>query len=196
MSTALKLAASLVAAAALAGVSANTAQAAPATWGTFYTCVKESRFGPDVRLGVPGIVVPLLEFFGFTCSPVTEDDEDEGNEDEGNEDEEQGDEGPSTEPVAIAPIVVEVPQESRSLYCSTNGLAHRGNGDGPGLALNLTKVQGAEMVDAGLVKPAIFYQGVGASCDVLPGFEYSGLWVDNVGDVVPGVAIYPLFVSG
>ena len=51
------------------------------------------------------------------------------------------------------------------------------------------------MVQMGLVNPAIFYEGIGASCDVLPGFSYSGLWVDHVGDIVPGVAVYPLFVT-
>jgi hypothetical protein len=189
MSTALKLAASLVAAAALAGVAADTAPAAPATWNiTFYTCEKESRFGPDVRVTVPGIAVPLLEFLGFTCSPIAGDDEDEGNGDEGNED---------AEPVAVAPaVIVEIPQESRSLYCSTNGPVDRANGDGPGIALSLTKAQGAEMVEAGTVRPATFYQGIGASCDSLPGYKNSGIWVDNVGDVIPGVAVYPLYVAG
>jgi hypothetical protein len=170
-------------------VAADTAPAAPATWNiTFYTCEKESRFGPDVRVTVPGIAVPLLEFLGFTCSPIAGDDEDEGNEDDGDED---------AEPVAVAPaVIVEIPQESRSLYCSTNGPVDRANGDGPGIALSLTKAQGAEMVEAGTVRPATFYQGIGASCDSLPGYKNSGLWVDNVGDVVPGVAIYPLFVAG
>ena len=45
------------------------------------------------------------------------------------------------------------------------------------------------------MKPANFYQGIGASCDLLPGFTYSGVWVDHVGDVVPGVAVYPLFTK-
>ena len=64
-----------------------------------------------------------------------------------------------------------------------------------GTALNLLDTQGAHMVQMGLVNPAIFYEGIGASCDVLPGFNYSGLWVDHVGDVVPGVAVYPLYVT-
>ena len=34
-----------------------------------------------------------------------------------------------------------------------------------------------------------------SSCDSLPGFKNPGLWVDNVGDVVPGVAVYPLYVA-
>ena len=51
------------------------------------------------------------------------------------------------------------------------------------------------MVQLGLVKPATFYQGIGASCEQLPGFKDSGLWVDHVGEVVSGVAVYPLFVT-
>ena len=51
------------------------------------------------------------------------------------------------------------------------------------------------MVQLGLVRAANFYEGIGASCDLLPGFKDSGLWVDHVGDVVPGVAVYPLFVT-
>ena len=76
-----------------------------------------------------------------------------------------------------------------------NGPAHRANGDGMGIALNLTEAQGELMVEMGLVKPANFYQGIGASCDLLPGFTYSGVWVDHVGDVVPGVGVYPLFTK-
>jgi hypothetical protein len=49
-----------------------------------------------------------------------------------------------------------------------------------GIALNLTETQGELMVEMGLVKPANFYQGIGASCDLLPGFTYSGVWVDHV----------------
>ena len=64
-----------------------------------------------------------------------------------------------------------------------------------GIALNLLDSQGALLVEMGLAEPANFYQGIGASCDALPGFKYSGLWVDHVGEVVPGVAVYPLFVT-
>jgi hypothetical protein len=88
----------------------------------------------------------------------------------------------------------DIAPESRTLFCSTNGDVYRANGDGMGIALNLPDSVGALMVQLGLVKPAIFYQGIGASCDQLPGFNDSGLWVDHVGDVVPGVAVYPLFV--
>ncbi len=63
------------------------------------------------------------------------------------------------------------------------------------MALNLFDAQGAHMVEMGLVRRANFYQGIGASCDSLAGFTYSGLWVDHVGNVVPGVAVYPLFVT-
>ena len=88
-----------------------------------------------------------------------------------------------------------MPQESRSIYCSTNGPAHRANGDGMGIALNLLDTQGALMVEMGLVRPANFYQGIGASCDRSLGSRTPVVWVDHMGDVVPGVAVYPLFVT-
>ena len=86
------------------------------------------------------------------------------------------------------------PAESRSLFCATTGWADRGNGDAPGVALNLPDGQGALLVAQGLATPAIFYAGLGVSCDLLPGFSYAGYWVDHVGDVVPGVAVYPYYV--
>ena len=86
------------------------------------------------------------------------------------------------------------PSGPRSLYCSTKGPVNRGDGEGPGIALNLHDSQGAFLVEQGLVTPAIFYAGVGVSCDHLPGFVYSGLWVDHVGDVVEGIAVYPYYV--
>ena len=64
----------------------------------------------------------------------------------------------------------------------------------PGVALNLTESQGALLVEKGLVTPAIFYAGLGVTCDVLAGFVYAGYWVDHVGDVVPGVAVYPYYI--
>ena len=51
-----------------------------------------------------------------------------------------------------------------------------------------------ELVEQGLANPGIFYAGVGVSCDLLPGFTYSGLWVDHVGNVAPGDAVYPYYV--
>jgi hypothetical protein len=152
----------------------------------------------DVRVGVPESAVAGLSNAGFICVATvggdeTEDpgDEGSGNEDPENEDPGNEDPGNSEPAPASAPsLEVFVPQESRSLYCSTNGLAYRANGDGMGIALNLLDSQGALMVEMGLVRPANFYQGIGASCDLL-----AGLWVDHVGDVVPGVAVYPLFVT-
>jgi hypothetical protein len=52
------------------------------------------------------------------------------------------------------------------------------------------------MVAQGLVTPARFYEGLGATCDVLPGYTYGGYWVDHMGVAVPGVAVYPLYVVG
>ena len=91
------------------------------------------------------------------------------------------------------PLTVEAPSESRSLYCSTSGPVARGNAEGSGIALNLPESQGALLVAKGLATPGIFYAGYGVSCDLLPGFSYSGFWVDHVGDVVPGVAVYPYY---
>jgi hypothetical protein len=65
-----------------------------------------------------------------------------------------------------------------------------------GVALNLTDSQGERMVALGLVTPARFYEGLGATCDVLPGYTYGGYWVDHMGVAVPGVAVYPLYVVG
>jgi hypothetical protein len=50
------------------------------------------------------------------------------------------------------------------------------------------------LVEKGLATPAIFYAGVGVSCDHLPGFVYSGHWVDHVGEVVEGIGVYLYYV--
>ena len=100
---------------------------------------------------------------------------------------------PTQQALAFAPPSAP-PAESRSLFCATTGWADRGNGDAPGVALNLPDGQGALLVAQGLATPAIFYAGLGVSCDLLPGFRYAGFWVDHVGNVVPGVAVYPYYV--
>jgi hypothetical protein len=190
MKTMGKLIASLVAITALALMAATTVAAGNPH--PTYTCVKMKENGkPEVRVNVPESAVPGLINAGFTCvlNPGGGEDDDPG--DPGDEDPGDGGSGP-----AGSSVDVFVPQEPRSIFCSTNGPAFRANGDGMGIALNLLDEQGALLVEKGLVTPAIFYQGLGASCDVLPGFEYSGAWVDHVGDVVPGVAVYPLFVTG
>ena len=192
MRTTWKLFVALVAITALALVAATSLSAANPN--AAYTCVKEKQNGQhDVQVGVPESAVAGLTNAGFTCVLTVGDDEteDPGNEDPGDED--PGDEGSGQDNAAS--VEAFVPQESRSIYCSTNGPAHRANGDGMGISLNLLDSQGALMVEMGLVTPANFYQGIGASCDVLAGFKYSGLWVDHMGDVVPGVAVYPLFVA-
>jgi hypothetical protein len=91
-------------------------------------------------------------------------------------------------------VPVQAPSASRSLYCSTAGPADRRNADGSGVALNLPDSQGALLVEKGIATPGIFYAGLGVSCDQLPGFTYAGVWVDHVGEVVPGVAVYPYYV--
>ena len=198
MRTAWKLLASLVSITALALTAATTVPAANSD--AAYTCVKVKENGQqDVRVGVPEAAVSGLTNAGFTCvaNPAEEEnpgDEDPGNEDPGNEDQadDPGDAGSSP---AGASVEVYVAPESRSVYCSTNGPAYRANGEGMGITLNLLDMQGALMVELGLARPANFYQVIGASCDLLAGFKDSGTWVDHVGDVVPGVAVYPLFVT-
>jgi hypothetical protein len=114
-------------------------------------------------------------------------------------DEEDNGSGPTDD---TAPTSLELPTgssswtpgESRSLYCSTTGPIDRGNGEHPGVALNLTETQGALLVEKGLATPACYYAGLGVTCDVLAGFVYAGYWVDHVGDVVPGVAVYPYYI--
>src|SRR5688572_23701431 len=213
-----KLVASLVSITTLALIAATTVTAANAV----YTCVKVKQNGQqDVRVGVPESAVSGLTNGGFTCVPNAveeqqdeeqQDDEQQGDElkdeeqtDEEQQDEEQQDEEQQDEeqqdkesvPVPANDPSVEssVSQESRSLYCSLKGVAHRANGEGTGISLNLLDSQGELMVELGLVEPANFYEGIGASCDSLSGFKYADVWVDHVGDVVPGVAVYPLFVS-
>jgi hypothetical protein len=189
MRTTWKLLAALVAITAMALVAATSLSAANPN--AAYTCIKETENGNDVVVGVPEAAVPGLTNAGFTCVPNAGEDENEDPGDEGPGNEDPGHSG-------SAPgfsVEISVPQESRSLYCSTNGLAYRANGDGMGVALNLLDSQGALMVEMGLVRPANFYQGIGASCDLLAGFKDSGSWVDHVGDVVPGVAVYPLYVA-
>jgi len=121
---------------------------------------------------------------------------DQGGQDDQDDQDDQGDQGDQGHQGGASDpsMQSDIAPESRTLFCSTNGDVYRANGDGMGIALNLPDSVGALMVQLGLVKPAIFYQGIGASCDQLPGFNDSGLWVDHVGDVVPGVAVYPLFV--
>lgn len=90
-------------------------------------------------------------------------------------------------------VTVEAPSESRSLYCATRPVEGV-SAEGHGVALDLPETQGAQLVEKGLATPAIFYAGIGVSCDLLPGFVYSGHWADHVGDVIPGVAVYPYYV--
>ena len=202
-----KLVASLVSITALALIAATTVTAANAA----YTCVKVKQNGEqDVHVGVPESAVSGLTRGGFTCVPdAVEEQQDEEQQDEEQEqqDEEQQDEEQEQQeeeqeqqdeesvPANDPSVESSVSQESRSLYCSLKGLAHRANGEGTGISLNLLDSQGALMVELGLVMPANFYEGIGASCDSLSGFKYADVWVDHVGDVVPGVAVYPLFVT-
>ena len=48
------------------------------------------------------------------------------------------------------------PSETRSLYCSTKGPVDRGNGERPGIALDLPESQGVFLVEKGLATTAVF----------------------------------------
>jgi hypothetical protein len=202
-----RLIGTLIAIAALALLVATTVEASNPN--ATYTCVKVKQNGDsDVRVDVPEPAVNGLTNAGFTCvadavdepegeeDPGNGEEEDPGNDEEADpgHDPESGGEPSLDSGQASVTAEVAAPQAARSLYCSTNGLAFRANGEGMGIALNLFAAQGALLVEMGLVTPAIFYEGIGASCDVLPGFTFSGSWVDNVGDLVPGVAVYPLYI--
>jgi hypothetical protein len=184
----LRRAASLLAIMALASIAATAAVAANPL--TTYTCTKTKNNGQtDVETGVPASALGGKTNAGFVCvAEGVSDEEDEG--DDGGSLPEENPEHKAEFP----PVTFEAPSESRSLYCSTKGPVERGNAEGAGVALNLPDSQGALLVDEGLATPAIFYAGIGVSCDLLPGFTSAGVWVDHVGEVVPGVAVYPYYV--
>ena len=48
------------------------------------------------------------------------------------------------------------PSETRSLYCSRKGPVDRGNGERPGIALDLPESQGVFLVEKGLATTAVF----------------------------------------
>ena len=202
MRSELRLAAALLATVALALIASTAAVAVNPQ--TTYTCTKTKPNGDVVSVTVPESAVDGLTNAGFVCvknEPPAEGPGDEGPGDEGPGDETPGDEDPGAPEHpqgdsngSASTVTVETPSESRSLYCTTSGAVETGSSDGSGAALNLTDSQGALLVAKGLATPAIFYLGAGVSCDVLPGFRYSGSWVDHVGSVVQGVALYPLFV--
>jgi hypothetical protein len=201
---------SIAAVALLAAASAGAVGSQPT-----FTCTKVKQNGKtDVQVNVPEAAVGGLTNAGFTCgvnsseegsepsvdeaadNDPSVDEHEQGQQpersDEGSSNEEQGstDDGLGASP---APASSEMRQESRSLYCSTSAV-ELPTGGGVGVALDLTDSQGALLVEMGLAAPAMFYEGLGASCDVLPGYEYAGVWVDHVGGVIPGIAVYPLYV--
>ena len=166
-----------------------------------YTCTKVKPNGDtQVNEHVPESALGGLTNAGFECvaedseqsdpgQPGDEDDPGEqGDQGGGDENSENGTVGPSEG--GHAPSVSEdVGTEPRSLFCLTTAPAN-----GTEVSVNLLDSQGEHLVGLGVVSPARFYEGLGASCDVLPGYEYAGYWVDHVGGVVPGVAVYPLYV--
>ena len=197
----LAIAASLLALTALAAIGA-TAAAAKSPQPT-YTCTKPKKNGePDVQISVPASAVGGLTNAGFTCVANAATGEDE-NGDQGDQGDQGrpgrggnpgGDDGPQAPELGLSTAAFDPPSESRAVYCSTKGPVDRGDPQGAGVALNLPMSEGALLVEQGLANPGIFYAGVGVSCDLLPGFTYSGLWVDHVGNVAPGDAVYPYYV--
>jgi len=192
------IAASLLALTALAAIGA-TAAAAKSPQPT-YTCTKPKKNGElDVQVSVPASAVGGLTNAGFTCvaNAATGEDEngDQGDQgDQGEDEEETGDDGLEAPELGLATAAFDPPSESRALFCSTKGPVDRADPEGAGVALDLPMSEGARLVEQGLANPGIFYAGVGVSCDLLPGFTYSGLWVDHVGNVAPGDAVYPYYV--
>jgi hypothetical protein len=183
----LAIAGSLLALTALAAIGA-TAAAAKSPQPTYtYTCTKPKKNGElDVQVSVPASAVGGLTNAGYTCVANAATEEDENGD--------QGDQGPEAPELGLATAAFDPPSESRALFCSTKGPVDRADPEGAGVALNLPMSEGARLVEQGLANPGIFYAGVGVSCDLLPGFTYSGLWVDHVGNVAPGDAVYPYYV--
>ena len=188
MRTILRLTAFLCTA-ALALFAAMSAGASTAP--VLYTCTKVKPNGDtQVRVHIPESALGGLTSAGFECVAEPADQGDQGDQGGGDDESENGDVGPSEG--GHAPSVSEdVPAEPRSLYCFTTAPAN-----GAEVSVNLFDSQGEHLVGLGIVSPARFYEGLGASCDVLPGYTYAGYWVDHVGGVVPGVAVYPLYVVG
>ena len=194
MRSKLRLAASLLATMALVLIAATAIGAANPH--TLFTCTKTKNGKTDVKSSVPDSAVAGLTQAGYECVAEAEQGEDEGETPDGgagNGSTSAVESEPTTED-SFPTVTVQAPPESRSLYCSTNGPQERGNAVGSGVALDLPDSQGALLVEKGLATPGIFYAGIGVSCDVLPGFTYAGVWVDHVGEVVPGVAVYPYYV--
>ena len=192
----LAIAASLLALTALAAIGA-TAAAAKSPQPT-YTCTKPKKNGElDVQVSVPASAVGGLTNAGYTCvaNATTGEDENGDQGDQGPDEGKPGNDGPEAPELGLATAAFDPPSESRALFCSTTGPVDRGDPQGAGVALNLPMSEGARLVEQGLANPGIFYAGVGVSCDLLPGFTNSGLWVDHVGNVAPGDAVYPYYVT-
>lgn len=191
----LAIAASLLALTALAAIGA-TAAAAKSPQPT-YTCTKPKKNGElDVQVSVPASAVGGLTNAGYTCvaNAATGEDENGDQGDQGPDEGKPGNDGPEAPELGLATAAFDPPSESRALFCSTKGPVDRADPEGAGVALNLPMSEGARLVEQGLANPGIFYAGVGVSCDLLPGFTNSGLWVDHVGNVAPGDAVYPYYV--
>lgn len=191
----LRLAASLLAIAAIvAAIGVPSANAAENPLQP-YTCTKTGFFGNHLTVHTVAFFVPIFTIGGWNCvsdaAPV-----------DPPVDPVDPPQDPPVDPPADPPVVedslpvpglpvpalwVWVPQ--RGLYCSLDGPVLRGDGT-LGISLDLTDEQVADYPVK--ITPARWYPGIGATCDDLGG-TFTGEWVDHVGDVVPGVAVYPLY---
>ena len=179
---------SVAALALFAAVSAGAGNPHP-----MYTCTKVKHNGDTVvQFHVPESAIRGLTNAGFTC--VAEDETESGDQGDNGDQGDQGDQG--NQGGSAASATSEDSQEPRSLYCVVAGKTLPADWNGMGPALNLLDSQGDLLVQMGVVTPARFYAGLGASCDILPGYTYAGYWVDHMGGVVPGVAVYPFYVTG
>ena len=172
---------------------------------TVTVCHNPSTDASTIVVNASSVPAHLIhgDNLGACAAPPVDEDEGESQDEHEPTDEEtdegQGYDAPEQDPAPTALVLPtgpagSSPGETRSLYCSTHGPVDRGNGEGPGVALNLPESQGAPLVEKGLVTPGIFYAGIGVSCDALPGYVFAGFWVDHVGEVVSGVSVYPYYV--
>ena len=178
---------SVAALALFAAVSAGAGNPHP-----MYTCTKVKHNGVTVvQVHVPESAIGGLTRAGFTC--VAEEETDPG--DQGDQGDQGGEGEHPNQGGSAASSTAEASQEPRSLYCVVAGKTLPADWNGMGPALNLFDSQGDLLVQMGVVTHARFYERLGASCDILPGYTYAGYWVDHMGGVVPGVAVYPFYIT-
>lgn len=89
------------------------------------------------------------------------------------------------------PVVIEVPQPSRAGYCAVRGnTSLDGTPLVPGTFVDLVAGQPDTDPHFEGARPAYYYDGVGISCDVLPGYARTGELVGYGGHGDPGGYAY------